>query len=135
MNENMKINPIVYSFIFVHTDLDSSRTPSPPHYKYSGPAFVPAKSAPSREMETLSYYDEEQIIGWCVRCQGIYQRPGRQCCSHESEYGLFRDAPLPSQRDRPMASFFYILLLFSFCIRKHKLILYYILHVGIYSFR
>ena len=68
MNENMKINPNVYSFIFVHADLDSSRTPSPPHYSYGGLAFVPAESAPSHETGTSSYYEEEQIICWCVRC-------------------------------------------------------------------
>ena len=135
MNENMKINPTIYLFIFVHADLDSSCTLSPPHYNYSGPAFVPAESAPSREMETSSYYKDEQIICWCARCQGTYQLPQRQCRSHESEYDLFRDAPLPLQQDWPMVSVFYILLLFSFCIRKHKLILYYILHVGICSFR
>ena len=133
----MKINPNVYSFIFVHADSDSSRTPSPPHYSYGGPAIIPAESAPSHETRTSSYYEEERIICWCVRCRGTYRQPRCQCRSHESEYGVFRDAPLPSQRDQPMVSVFYILLLFFFCffLKEHKLILYYISHLGICSFR
>ncbi|MCO5585574.1 hypothetical protein L7F22_039509 [Adiantum nelumboides] len=84
---------------------DSSPTPSPPHYNRGGrETFVLAEStsAPLQEFETSSYYEEEQILCWCVRCRGIYQRPRRQCRSHESEYGVFVDAPAPSQRHRPM---------------------------------
>ncbi|MCO5587800.1 hypothetical protein L7F22_041752 [Adiantum nelumboides] len=83
---------------------DSFRTPSSPHYSCGGgrATFVLPKSAPSRELETSSYYEDEQILCWCVRCRGTYRRPRHQCHSHESEYGAFVDAPAPSQRHRPM---------------------------------
>ncbi|MCO5556882.1 hypothetical protein L7F22_010436 [Adiantum nelumboides] len=86
-------------------DSDSSRTPSPPHYSRGGRAtFVLAEStsAPLQEFKTSSYYEEEQILCWCVRCRGTYRRPRRQCRLHESEYGVFVDAPAPSQRHQPM---------------------------------
>ncbi|MCO5601780.1 hypothetical protein L7F22_055905 [Adiantum nelumboides] len=104
MNENIKIGSSFNSFIFIYADLDSSRKPSPPHYSRGGgrATFVLPESAPSRELETSSYYEEEQILCWCVRCRGTYRRPWRQCRSHESEYGVFVDAPAPSQRHRPM---------------------------------
>ncbi|MCO5569458.1 hypothetical protein L7F22_023170 [Adiantum nelumboides] len=66
------------------------------HYQESTSALL-------QEFKTSSYYEEEKILCWCVRYQGTYRRPRRECRSHESEYGVVVDAPAPSQQYRPMA--------------------------------
>ena len=139
MNENIKIGTSFNSFVFIYADSDSSRTPSPPHYSRGGgrATFVLPESAPSHELETSSYYEEERILCWCVRCRGTYRRSRRQCRSHESEYGVFVDAPAPSQRHRPMVSVLYILsILFSFLFKEHIIIsnIHLNMHVGICNF-
>ncbi|MCO5578644.1 hypothetical protein L7F22_032488 [Adiantum nelumboides] len=106
LGDNLHICLAILPPASINKDSDSSRTPSPPHYSRGGRVtflLAESTSAPSQEFETSSYYEEEQILCWCVRCQGIYQRPRHQCRSYESKYGVFVDAPMPSQRHRPMA--------------------------------